>query len=461
MRILMIGNDPKDIAGVANYSRPLALKFSEFGHQVFYLYSGAWNKKYNWRITPYIKTDKKSFPFECAEVINSPNWTTNYGSPLIDIKVPETERLFKDYLKKINPDIMHVHSRLGLPASILEVASSKGITVFNTIHVYGTLCQKRVMIDSHGKLCNGPSDIEKCASCTGTLNLRKLRFAARIEYTSKGLLSMFIHAKRAMQPLNDKKNNNATIALSGKGSKEAATGLRKRLEYMINLMNNHVYKNICVSTDVKKTLLHYGVRENKLLVQHIGSVIAESQKEGKKAFSKPLVIGNIGGVGYYKGTHILIDAVNKIKKGNFVVKIFGKYMPDYIREIMGEREHLPIEFLGKYLPEDIPEILDQIDIMVLPSICNDTAPQTIFESYSRRIPIIASNIGGFPDFIKDRESGLLFKVGDSGDLAEKLDMILNAPERILEFSSRIPRLKTITENALELLSLYQERGRDN
>ena len=94
--------------------------------------------------------------------------------------------------------------------------------------------------------------------------------------------------------------------------------------------------------------------------------------------------------------------------------------------------------------------------MVLPCICNDTAPQTIFESFSGGIPIIASKIGGFPDFIKHDHNGLLFEVGNSDDLAQKICYVLDHPERFSVYKRNIPKLKTITENANELISLYSE-----
>jgi glycosyltransferase involved in cell wall biosynthesis len=115
---------------------------------------------------------------------------------------------------------------------------------------------------------------------------------------------------------------------------------------------------------------------------------------------------------------------------------------------------LPVEFTGRYVPVQLPEILDQIDIMVLPSICNDTAPQTIFESYSRSVPIVASNIGGFPDFVKDRINGRLFRPGDADQLADILDDIVSNPGQLSNYSKQIPKLKTIQQNAEELLTLY-------
>jgi glycosyltransferase involved in cell wall biosynthesis len=94
--------------------------------------------------------------------------------------------------------------------------------------------------------------------------------------------------------------------------------------------------------------------------------------------------------------------------------------------------------------------------MVLPSVCNDTAPQTIFESFSGGVPIIASNIGGFPDFVLDGENGLLFEAGNGADLADKIHSVIAEPEKVCSFRSKIGRLKTIGNNAQELLSLYSD-----
>jgi glycosyltransferase involved in cell wall biosynthesis len=152
----------------------------------------------------------------------------------------------------------------------------------------------------------------------------------------------------------------------------------------------------------------------------------------------------------------LVEAVSKLRNTNLIVRIFGKYDERYVLNLKEKFRGLQIEFTGRYKPEDLPGILKQIDIMVLPSICNDTAPQTIFESFSGGVPIIASNIGGFPDFVQHDHNGLLFEAGNSDDLAEKIDYVLNHPERLAVYKQNVPELKTITENADELIVLYSD-----
>jgi glycosyltransferase involved in cell wall biosynthesis len=463
MKILMVGNDPKEIGGVANYTRPLAKKFAETGHEVFYLYSGAYTSKYDLRLSPYIKCNRDDFPFECAEIINSTNLPFNYGHPELDMRTPKMDELLSQYLDKIKPDVMHINSRFGFPVSINQVASDLGITVLNTIHVYGYICQKRVMIDYEGKPCPGPFDLNKCAVCTGTLNYRKERIRAVLRNYNKGLkvncpsaFNFFQRIKGNLKPTNPSSQKVTVKSPEKESAPQLAERLAARLAYCTDVLNRYSDRVICVSNDVKNTLMNFGVNESRLLVQHIGSVIAEKQTPNKQPLHEPIVIGNIGGVNYYKGIHVLVEAAAKVKNTNFIVRIFGKYDEEYVRSLMERFSDLSIDFTGRYKPEDLPEILKQIDVMVLPSICNDTAPQTIFESFSGGVPIIASNIGGFPDFVQHDHNGLLFEAGNSDDLAEKIDVVLSDPERLVKFKQNIPKLKTITENAHELISLYSE-----
>jgi glycosyltransferase involved in cell wall biosynthesis len=383
----------------------------------------------------------------------------------------EMDAVIGQYLTRTKPDLMHIHSRFGLPASMSEIAHRKGISVVNTIHVYGYICQKRVMIDREGEPCCGPDDVLKCAECTGILDYRRERFRARsrrfkerLKQKSPRFFNTLLKIKARMRMTGRSGQPLAVQATSGRSSDDAlktlAERLAVRLKYCVDMLNDYSDRVICVSSDVKVTLSRYGVRDDKMLVQHIGSTIAERQTIEDRPLHKPLVVGNIGGVNHYKGTHILVEAAAKTKNKEFLVLIYGKYVKSYVDQMSAVADGIPLEFMGRYEPEGLAEILKHIDVMVLPSICNDTAPQTIFESFSGGVPIIASNIGGFPDFVHHEKNGLLFEAGNSADLAEKIDYVLSHSDKIGEFRKNIPRLKTIDDNAKELIALYRELLRD-
>jgi glycosyltransferase involved in cell wall biosynthesis len=466
MKILIIANDPKEVGGVANYTRPLAARLAELGNQVHYLFSGAIQSRYDWRNRPYLRVGTGEFPFETAEIMNSSCLAFNFGHPERDVAAPEMERLIGGYLDRVRPDLVHIHSRVGLPFSVNRLAFERGIPVVNTIHVYGYLCQKRVMIDHEGGICPGPVDPEKCAACTGTLDHQKEVARARVRYCKELLRRRFGRVYELFKAGKKSAGIRWTpgVAPGAQGPAAAPAppdprlvhGLADRLQAGIAALNDSCSVTICVSRDVKNTLMRYGVREEKLLVQHIGSVIAQRQTLEDRPTQSPLVIGNIGGINYYKGTHVLLDAVRRVGPGNYRVRIFGRYNENYLAGLLRDHPGLPVEFTGSYRPADLPEILRQIDVMVLPSVCNDTAPQTIFESFSGGVPIIASNIGGFPDFVCDGENGLLFETGNPADLADKLRRVIAEPELVRALRQGIGKLKTIGDNAQQLLELYLE-----
>jgi glycosyltransferase involved in cell wall biosynthesis len=142
------------------------------------------------------------------------------------------------------------------------------------------------------------------------------------------------------------------------------------------------------------------------------------------------------------------------------LEIFGKYDQSYVDAITyaylsDEADRRRVTFHGRFSPDDIPGITNRIDISVLPSLCADTAPQTIFESFNAGLPIIAPRVGGFPDFIVDGENGLLYPAGDVEGLMRCLAAVLEDVSMIGRFRERIPRTKTIPENVRELLQLYR------
>lgn len=474
MRILIVGDSPENIGGVCNYTRPLHKSFSELGNEVHYLFSGGGYKKhYNFLFFPYLRSYNKNNNIFWHEIINSPNGVINFHKPLIDISSPSIERIFLKLITKIQPDVIHIHEMIGLSSKIISIAKEKGIKVFVTVHEYWWLCLHRVMIDYNKQICPGPIDIKKCSYCISD-RYSNVKSDSKFKLALKGSLPRTFDLLLNLKTIFLNKNNQDNVAEKNleiqnddyndfyKENLGFEEKLKNRLEK--NLDNLNKCQNIiAVSNEVREILTKYGVNSDKIIVQHIGSEIASKKfniPERKDISS--INFGFIGGVIYYKGIHVLVEAYLKLKP-EFIDKseilIFGKYQETYKAAIdynYGSKAgYKNIKFFGKYFSEEIKDIYTQIDIMVLPSICNDTAPQTIFESYAGGIPIIGPNIGGFPDFIEHDKNGLLFEPGDSEDLKEKMEYILENPGKIEDYRKNIPKLKTIEENAKELIELYK------
>ncbi len=77
---------------------------------------------------------------------------------------------------------------------------------------------------------------------------------------------------------------------------------------------------------------------------------------------------------------------------------------------------------------DVEEILCASDIFVLPSH-REGMPRSILEAMAMGLPVIATDIRGAREEVRDGISGLLVNVGDSESLAAALVSLLRDPER--------------------------------
>jgi glycosyltransferase involved in cell wall biosynthesis len=65
---------------------------------------------------------------------------------------------------------------------------------------------------------------------------------------------------------------------------------------------------------------------------------------------------------------------------------------------------------------DIPALLAAMHVFVMPSLY-EGGPYTVLEAMAMARPVVATPVGLVPDVVRDRESGLLVRIGDSAALA--------------------------------------------
>jgi len=139
-------------------------------------------------------------------------------------------------------------------------------------------------------------------------------------------------------------------------------------------------------------------------------------------------------VGYLqkvKGVKYLIEAFSKIAGDfpNFKLVIVGNG-PD-AEELKELSSDLGIEnrvvFKGKLSLNDTQAVMRNCYCLVLPSL-SEGLPRVIMEAMASRKPVIASNVGGIPELIKDEITGFIFNPANPDDLAEKLKRLLSNSE---------------------------------
>ncbi len=85
-----------------------------------------------------------------------------------------------------------------------------------------------------------------------------------------------------------------------------------------------------------------------------------------------------------------------------------------------------VRFMG--IRDDIPAVLGLMDVFVLSSL-SEGAPNVILEAMASGLPVVATNVGGVPDLVRDGETGCLVEPGDPEGLAAAVLGILRDKTR--------------------------------
>jgi glycosyltransferase involved in cell wall biosynthesis len=92
-----------------------------------------------------------------------------------------------------------------------------------------------------------------------------------------------------------------------------------------------------------------------------------------------------------------------------------------------------VSFLG--VRRDIPEILSLMNIFLLPSLYEGFGI-AILEAMAAGKPVVATTVGGIPEFVIPGQSGLLVPPGDALALARAIKQLLDEPEKARAMGSQ-------------------------
>lgn len=150
-----------------------------------------------------------------------------------------------------------------------------------------------------------------------------------------------------------------------------------------------------------------------------------SLPKGRSDYVKLLAVGRLV---WQKGYPDLLKALAEVKHCGykFMLTIIGKGI-DYesICELI-----LSLDLNDSVIivpPVDRMKLLEyyqEADIFLQSSV-SEALPNAVLEACACGLPVLASRVGGIPEAIKHEYSGLLFKAGDSRDLANNLLRLLN------------------------------------
>ncbi len=144
------------------------------------------------------------------------------------------------------------------------------------------------------------------------------------------------------------------------------------------------------------------------------------------------LVGLFSRLSYWKGQHILLEAVKKLSKVHVILvgeALFGEQ--EYVSELK-ELSTAPelegrIHWLG--FRDDIPTLMKTCDLVAHTSTEPEPFGRVIIEGQLAQKPVVASAAGGALELIEDGVNGYLFSPGDSSALSNLIAKLISNPSQ--------------------------------
>ena len=296
-------------------------------------------------------------------------------------------------LKKIRPDILHLHRFNDLSLSLVWSAKRLGIPVVFSMYDFWFICPRGTLIDIKGKSCTRFQG-ENCDDCLGLKN--------KSVSTAKKIVSF----KRAY-------------------------GLRKKV---IDYFFNKIDAIIVLSNSWAETLEQYGIKREKISI--IPLPLFEKIKRQESLIEENSILF-VGWIYPHKGLHVLIEALPLILKEIPQAKLYivesgvdEDYKDEIIKTIEKFKMKEHVSFLGKLPNEKVQTYLQKAKVVAVPEQWGIAWPIFLTEAMALGKPIVASRIGDIPVFIKDGKNGFLVEPQDSANFAGRLIWMLKEKEAV-------------------------------
>ncbi len=99
-----------------------------------------------------------------------------------------------------------------------------------------------------------------------------------------------------------------------------------------------------------------------------------------------------------------------------------KYMQEHLRPYLGR-----ITFTGQIPPDQVRKLYRKASICVFPSLW-ENYPTVILEAMSYNCAVVASNKGGIPEIIRNRENGLLINPHKPKNISKQVCKLIDDPQ---------------------------------
>ncbi|MCA9155863.1 MAG: glycosyltransferase [Planctomycetales bacterium] len=146
----------------------------------------------------------------------------------------------------------------------------------------------------------------------------------------------------------------------------------------------------------------------------------------------PSGVWRIGTVALFrprKGLETLVEALSLLQARGLPVELraVGPFeTPEYERSVKNLAARLGVDSLIRWtgFTCDVNRELNQMDMFALPSLFGEGLPMVILEAMTAGVPVVATDVEGIPEAIRDGIDGVIVRAGNASSLANGLARVI-------------------------------------
>lgn len=324
-----------------------------------------------------------------------------------------TANALRHLLLRLNPDLVHVMHAMKLSVSAMSVCDKLQIPFIVSLCDFWFICPRHTLLKWDDSLCDGPAHPLYCVKCLQELH-------------------GFVKRPNMVRDLFDLIKRNPFIKQSLLKAKRI----------------------IALSDFQKRMYARNGIPAERMEVIQHGLDQPQVRFEAR-VLERPYCIGFIGSLVEHKGAHILLEALRLIPNSDVTCELYGSLddTPYIARLRQLADEDNRIQFMGTFDPSKMPDIIRRFDFLALPSIWYENEPLVVKSALQAGVPVLSNNIGSLSDMIIHEKNGWLVSDRTVSAWAKALQDTI---EKLPNFQMQPVKVKSIEENANEMLTIYAE-----
>ncbi len=329
---------------------------------------------------------------------------------------PAIEAVLARTLEEFRPDVVHLHHLITLSCDLPAVVRRAGVPCVLTLYDYWPLCHRGNLVDWRGQQCSGPEDA-RCATCV----------AEQLVCAGAAPLGGRLLARARTQPWFGRVRALAAplarVALGHVAQRGPAEIARRQAALRQGVLAADLV--LAPTRALRAWYLAHGYPAERITHSPLGLPPLAACPRRVRGPGEGPRLGYVGRLTPIKGLHVLLAALRQLPPRGYTLRVFGRWhddptWPSYRHDLERLAAGLPVRFEGPFPAGGIADVFAELDLLVLPSVCQENAPLVIQEAKLAGLPVLGSDVSGLAEIVTPGRDGWLFPLGDSVALAERL-----------------------------------------